>query len=253
MKRYESDKRAIGFGRMLALMTFVLFGLMIWFFTIANQRIEASIGTEELQDIDTKNLDSYFADSMNLGFDNALREAASTSFIDKNVIDCRLTSEGIFILDNNCKPNSDFIKIILEDETAAYIKEYLSNYPIDNQKIEVSCNIEEENYIDIIKCQTSEIVLNSSRKNKFFSYSIKYKFRLNDSFRVDEKIRTTEINEIFEKFGGCRDRCKLDSEFWSLDKTEERGNYLIYSLTNKKVLVPTGTEPIKWTFAIEKR
>ncbi len=253
MIRYKSDKHGIGFGRMLALMTFLLFGLMVWFFTIANQRIEASIGAEELQDIDSKNLESYFSDSMSLGFDSALKEIAGYSFIDKNVIDCRLTSEDIFILDNNCKPNPDFIKIILEDRTADYIKDYLRDYPLNGQKIEVSCNIEKENNLDVLKCQTSEINLNSSRKNKFFSYSINYKFKLKDSIQVDEKTRITEINEIFEKFGVCKNNCKLTSEFWNLDKTEEKSNYLVYSLTNRKVLVPAGVEPIRWIFAIEKR
>jgi hypothetical protein len=245
------NKKAIGFGRLLALMTLVLFGLMIWFFTTANNKIEASIGTDELNSIDPTNLEYYFSDSMRQDFQNSMKTLASSSFIDANVLDCRLTSDGINILSNDCKPNSDLIKLELEDRTANYIQESLKVYPI-NQEVEVSCNIEEIDLTNYIKCETSEIKLNSSRKNNFFSFSLDYRFNLNYSVRVDDFLRTTEFNEIYEKFKGCKENCKLSSEFWALDKTEVKGNYLIYTLSSKKMF-SSDLKPLKWIFAIEKR
>jgi hypothetical protein len=253
IKHNLMDKRAIGFGRMLAAMTFILFGLMIWFFVIANQRIEASLGTEELRDIDSKNLEFYFADSMNLGLDNAVGEFASSSFVDKEIIDCKLTSENVFILNNNCQPNPDFIRIVMEEKVASYIQESMASYPLDNQKIEVSCNIEKENNLEILKCQSNDLILNSSRKNKFFSYSLNYKFNLNNSIIMEDKMSFNEIKSIFQKFSECKENCQLESEFWTLDKTEEKGDYFIYSLINKKLVVLENVKPVKWVFAIEKK
>lgn len=253
-----TNKKAIGFGRLLAVMTFVLFGLMIWFFTIANQKVEASIGTEELKDIDSKNLEFYFSDSTGLGFNRAISEVSSDSFIDKNTLGCSLNQDNIFILKEECKPNPDLIKILLETKISDYVKESLKKYPLKNRgkkEIELSCKIEKQDDKDIIKCQSDKIKLNSSRKNSFMSYVLEYEFILN-SIEIIDKIEIDEIEQIYAWASRCDADCQLDSDHWILDKIEKKDSYLIFSLTSKKNLFLDKTgkiEPIKWVFAIEKK
>jgi hypothetical protein len=239
------NKKGIGFGRFFVILVFVLLGITLWLLIVASSKIEASIGTEELNTIDNTNLKFYFYDSMRIGFSKALNELAKDSFIDKNDLGCKLNPKNEIILNENCKPEASFLNKKIIEKVTNYVNDSLTRYL--GYDPEVYCKIEQ----GLLKCETKELKLNDSRKTSFFNYDIEYKFKLNSSLNVDNQVN--DIIDIYEQGKSCIETCTIASDIWQLDSFKESENFFVFSLETKKPYAQDSSiEPIVWEFSIKK-
>ncbi len=243
--RLMRDRRGIGFGRMLAIIVLVLLGLCFWIMTTAVPKIEASIGTDQTNLIEETNQKIYFQDAIRLGFSKAMRALADNSFISKDNPDCLIHGASI-ILNENCKPETEYIRYTLPKETAKYVQEYIKKY--FNEEIPVDCGIEQ----DLLTCETGEIELNSSKTGPYFSYSLEHNLKLKDSVSLTEK-NIEEAKDIYEMAKTCTSSCTMGSEVWQLVTFEDQGDFFIFSLKTKNAYPKDdGYENIIWNFVIKK-
>lgn len=248
MKTTFKNKKGIGFGLMFAIVVFVLFGLTLYLFIIAENRISSSIGTEELREINSDNLEFYFSEAVKIGFTDVLEDMAEKSFVDKN--ECELTQDNLFILENSCKPDLELIKIKISEKVAEYVKNSIIEYP--TIKAEIFCKIEQRDNIDFLICKTEEITLKALRKSKFFSYEISKTFNLNAEINLEKRLSLNSIQKIFDFASNCKDMtCKLNNDYWNLEKIEQEGkNLLFYFSTKNQFVSEKEIKPINWKFAV---
>jgi hypothetical protein len=242
------------FGILLAVLTVLLCALTIYFFTLAENRTSASLGTEELDAISGDNLEFYFHDSMKLGIATSLKEMAQYSFINKENPSC-LTSNSIIILEAGCIPDEVSIEKTPESRVAMYLSDKLKMMKIDTK---VKCLTETKKVSGedkkFLKCSTDEITLSSTRNSNFFSYVIKRAFILENSISVDEMLHLDEITSIYETARECKtDKCTIDSDFWNTESIEMQGDMLIFHLKSKKDYgFEDSIGKLEWNFAVKK-
>ncbi len=248
---FVRNKKALGFGKLFLILCLVLFGLTLWFFTLADQRINTCIGTEELDKISSKNLEFYFFDSMRLATSDFIKEATDYSFIDPdNNANCQLTSGNVVILNSDCKPNEEILKIRAVDKIKEDVNDSLKKIKIEN---DVSCLFEKNKKINFLRCYSKDINLSSKRNGEFFRYTISHKFNLNETINFDEQINLSEISEIYLASENCQNvNCQIISKEWDVKEIKEEENYLIFSLkTKKEYPFEDKIEKISWKFAIK--
>lgn len=249
MMKMFNNKKGIGFGRLLVILVFVLLGLTLVILTITNQKVSSSIGSNETNQIDRRNADFYFLDSMKLGFSDSLNKGAQDSFINPENGHCVLHPDGeTNVLNENCKPDMIFLNKNLAEETASYVSGSLKKF--FGSDVEVVCTIDQ----GILQCESSDVYLNASRKNDFFSYNISSKFKLKNSFKIDYA-GLNDLDNIYNKATLCNDvaSCTITSDFWDLKNIEESQGFFIFSFeTKKEYAFVDGLRKIDWKFAIKQ-
>ena len=246
IKNKIKDKRGIGWGKLFLVMCLILFGLTIFLFGKAQQRVDTSIGTDELDKVSSQNLDFYFFDSMRLAVSDFINNSAQYSFIDQNNVNCQTTPSKVIILNLNCGPDMNLLKEKAVNEIKTDINNSLKQIEIEN---DVSCVFENES----LTCYTNKIGLSSQRDSEFFSYVVSHQFVLNETTDFDEQLNLSEINEIYSKAMSCQGTsCFLSFRDWDVKNIEKEGNYLIFSLeTKREYPFKNQIERISWKFATE--
>lgn len=243
------NKRGIGFGRMLVIIVLVLLGLSIWIMTVSIPKVGQSIGTDSSNSINDMNPKFYFQDSMRLSLSRSIKTLAESSFINKENAGCLLYESSI-ILNDNCKPEIDYINYIISQDTSNYIQEYLKKYL--NQDIQVACSIEGSNLV----CESQEIELTSSKPGPYFSYSLKRNFKLKNSIDITN-YNLEEIQKVYGQAKTCASDpsspCTITSLAWQIDTLEQQGDFSVFSLKTKADY-PNDADsgPIIWSFSMKK-
>ena len=245
---FVRNKRAIGFGRLFVLLCLVLFGVTLWLFTKADQKINTVIGTEELDKISSKNIKFYFFDSMRLASSEFIKKEVDYSFIDPSNINCQLTTDKIIILNSDCKPNPETIKTKAIEEIGKNANDSLKQIEIETV---VFCLFEKNKEMNFLRCYSDEINLSYERRGGFFDYVLSNRFNLNQTINFDEQLNLSEINKIYLTARNCQDvNCPMSFKNWDVEKIEKNGDYLVFSLiTKKEYPFENRTQKIEWKFA----
>jgi hypothetical protein len=241
------NKKGIGFGRLLVIVVLVVLGLSLWIMTISIPKVENSIGTDSKNSIKDINPKSYFQDAMRLSLSKSFKDLADSSFINKDNSACLLYGTSI-ILDDNCKPDTEYIKYTVSKATSTYIQEHLKKYL--NEDIPVSCNIEQ----NTLTCISQEIEINKSKSGPYFSYSAERFLKLESSIDLAD-YGLDETQRVYEMAKECASTssCTITSKTWELESFEEQSNFLVFSLRTKADYPQDdGSAPIVWVFSMRK-
>lgn len=254
LKKCSNKNGAVTFGPILAMMVGVMVIVVLFGMISSDKKINSSIGTTEISEIDSKNLGFYFHDAMKLGIARSLKEMAQYSFIDQENPSC-LTSNSVIILDTGCIPDEVSIEKTPESRVAMYLSDKLKMMKVNTQ-VKCLTEIKKVSGEDkkFLKCSTEEITLSSARNSNFFSYAIKRSFVLEDSISLDEMMHLDEMTSIYEAAKECKtDKCIIDSEFWHVESIETQGNLLVFHLTSKKDYgFEDSIGKLEWNFAVKK-
>jgi hypothetical protein len=200
---------------------------------------------------DEKNLDSYFLDSIRLGYSKAFYETADDSFIDKINQNClTLGASTTIILNENCRPDLIFTEQKIREKTEKYVGYYLAEYL--GSSVDVYCKIEKEKQ-EILKCESDKIKLISKRQSAFFNYTIEREIKLNNSLDIENN-EFKEVLDIYTQAKACKDiNCVLNLNSWKkINEIETRvgfPEFLVFSLETNKAYTREQNAPIKWIFA----
>ena len=186
---------------------------------------------------------------MHLGLSKSIKTLADSSFINKENAACLLYGASI-VLNDNCKPDIDYIKYTISKDTSVYAQEYLKEY--FNQEVQVACSIEK----DILTCESEDIKLNSAKPGPYFSYSLEYSLKLKNSIDLTN-YKLEETSEIYERAKTCASNplssCTIVSEAWQFKGLEQQGDFLIFSLdTRVEYPKDDGYNIISWDFSMKK-
>ena len=249
MNNTLKNKKALGFGKLFLIFFFVMFGLTLFLWTAADQQINRSVGTEELDAIDSTNLEFYYFDSMRLASTNNTKKLADYSFIDKENPDC-LTVQNFVVLTETCKPDKEALKLKSIENFKAYLEKSLKGLELNK---EVTCSFKKQNEMDYLNCYSEEMNLSSQRGGDFFSYQIYRVFRLNETINFDEELNLSEIYKVYQQALLCQnENCEIYSHDWKAENVKKEGNYLFFSLKTKKVYpFEEKTDQLTWNFSVK--
>lgn len=222
-------------------------------FSTTNRKI--AVGVEILPNLtshynEQDRFSIYIEESKSLAASQALYEIAKDAAIDKKKGSCRVEPQtNYFIWDNNCKPETLFIKQRFIQEFNKSLISFVKAYPKENLR-PYYMNEFAEGSEEIINSAASPIKLESKAKSTFASYSLSHSV---ETSLTSTKTNLTEenidlnFNGIYNKIVEEKTRCQteqkeaeecskaleaIEFDYWRAD-VERQGSYFIFRLKTK--------------------
>ncbi|MCX6742401.1 MAG: hypothetical protein NTX24_04510 [Candidatus Pacearchaeota archaeon] len=250
------NKKAIGFGVWLVFITFVLFALIIAVSFKTYNETQRSLGTwgsDYITDYPLE-INRIFVDTMNLGVDKSMRDLAKDSFVDKTNPACASNSEGIIILDENCKPDKGYIKEKIAQDVLSYFKDSFENYAIKYHFEMYQMDMDSPTCSfngDILTCISGQQNISYEKETPYFTYNISRSFIINQSINLSEKLNLDEIEKL-----NVQDPTQLPSfDKWNVVETREDQTHYTISLESKNKFFNQETyalDPVSFKFSLRK-
>ena len=250
------NKKAIGFGLWIVLITFILFALVIANSVRTYNQAQQTLGTWGLSYTADRPLEAnrIFLDTMNLGVDKSIRDLAKDSFVNKSNSACSSTPDGIVILDENCKPEREYIKNMIAQNVTKYFKDsfekYAAEYHLNIYQLDLS-SVTCQFVGDTLNCASSEQAISYEKKTPYFSYKLDYKFKVNQSVNIDEKLNLDELENLDKE-----DPTQLSLfDKWEKVEVQEDFSHYIVILKSKGQIFNLETyqiSPVDLVFALRK-
>jgi hypothetical protein len=250
------NKKAIGFGVWLVLITFILFTLIIATSIKTYNGTQQSLGTWGADYITDYPLETtrFFTDTMGLSVDKSIRSLAKDSFVDKTNPACSSTSDGIIILDGNCKPEREYIKAKIAQDVMNYFKDSSENYAIKYHFELYQINISSPTCSfngDILTCISGQQNISYEKKTPYFTYNISRSFIINQSINLSEKLNLDELEKLNKQ---DPTQPLLFDKWEKIGTTEDETHYAVF-LKSKAALFNLETyqlDPIDLSFSLRK-
>ena len=223
------NKKAIGFGIWIVLITFVLFSLLIVTSIKTHNQIQGTLGTAGTEQVidGPSTLNVFFIQTMNNGIDKSIEGLAQDSFVNKSNPNCDSTSDGVNgvrIFDQNCEPNTDFIKNEIAQGVEQYFNDLSDSYSSQGYSELYQANISNPDCYfigDNLTCLSGQQNYSGGAKTPYFAYNLSYRFIVNQSINLDEKINLSEIISLIN-FNPNQDPAQLPQlDKWEVTKNSE--------------------------------